>query len=83
MRRARDATGAGLNAQEIQRAMPNAAAATKDALRFLWDYLGWTGGKRPVALGLVGPLHTEFKTYREVAERMCQRFDARFPYANL
>jgi len=58
-------------------------ATAKDALRFLWDYLGWTGSKRPVALGLFGPLHDEFKTYRRVADRMCQRFDARFPFANL
>jgi hypothetical protein len=58
-------------------------ATAKDALRFLWDYLGWTGGKRPVALGLVGPLHAEFKHYRKIAERMCRRFDARFPFANL
>ena len=58
-------------------------ATAKEALRFLWDYLGWTGSKRPAALGLVGPLHTEFKTYRQIAERMCRRFDSRFPYANL
>ena len=58
-------------------------ATAKDALRFLWDYLGWTGSKRPVALGLVGPLHAEFSTYRRIADRMCRRFDSRFPYANL
>jgi hypothetical protein len=58
-------------------------ATAASALRFLWDYLGWTGGKRSVALGLVGPLHTEFRTYREAAERMCRQFDSRFPYANL
>lgn len=58
-------------------------ATAKDALRFLWDYLGWTGSKRPVALGLFGPLHDEFCSYRRVAERMCHRFDARFPFANL
>ena len=44
-------------------------------------YLGWTGSKRPVALGLFGPLHAEFSAYREAAERMCRRFDARFPNA--
>lgn len=58
-------------------------ATAKDALRFLWDYLGWTGSKRPVALGLFGPLHDEFRAYRRVAERMCHRFDSRFPFANL
>ena len=58
-------------------------ATARDALHFLWDYLGWTGSKRPVALGLVGPLHAEFKTYRKIADRMCRRFDSRFPCANL
>ena len=58
-------------------------ATAKDALHFLWDYLGWTGSKRPVALGLTGPLHAEFKHYRKIADRMCRRFDSRFPYANL
>jgi hypothetical protein len=58
-------------------------ATASNALRFLWDYLGWTGSKRPVALGLIGPLHAEFKTYRETSVRMCRRFDARFPFANL
>jgi hypothetical protein len=58
-------------------------ATAKDALHFLWDYLGWTGSKRPVALGLSGPLHAEFKTYRKIADRMCRRFDSRFPSANL
>lgn len=54
-----------------------------EALQFLWDYLGWTGSKRPMALGLVGPLHAEFTRYRQAALRMCQRFDARFPNAAL
>ena len=58
-------------------------ATAADALKFLWDYLGWTGSKRPAPLGLFGPLHAEFKTYRETAKRLCQRFDARFPFANL
>jgi hypothetical protein len=54
------------------------------ALCFLWDFLGWTGSKRPVALGLIGPLHErEFATYRQSAERMCLQFDSRFPFANL
>ena len=55
----------------------------KDALIYLWDYLGWTGSKRPVALGLIGPLHSEFAAYRNIAQRLCRRFDARFPFANL
>jgi hypothetical protein len=58
-------------------------ATAKDALIYLWDYLGWTGSKRPVALGLIGPLHSEFAAYRNIAQRLCRRFDARFPFANL
>ena len=58
-------------------------ATAAEALHFLWGYLGWVGGKRPVALGLIGPLHDEFKTYRDIALRMCCRFDARYPNANL
>jgi hypothetical protein len=65
------------------KAQAKRTATATSALRFLWDYLGWTGSKREVALGLFGPLHTEFKTYRKVAERMCRRFDERFPSANL
>ncbi|MCF7733184.1 MAG: hypothetical protein K9N23_15950, partial [Akkermansiaceae bacterium] len=80
-RRAAEIECLGAFTKNKAQAKRTSSAAT--ALRFLWDYLGWTGSKRPVALGLVGPLHTEFKTYREAAERMCQRFDSRFPYANL
>ena len=53
------------------------------ALRFLWDYLGWTGSARPVALGLFGKLHTEFPTYCAEAVRLCANFDVRFPDARL
>jgi hypothetical protein len=56
-------------------------ATATDGLRFLWDYLGWTGSARPVALGLFGPLKSEFKAIRKAAERMCQQFDARYPDA--
>lgn len=80
-RRAAEVECLGAFAKNKRQAMRTATA--KDALRFLWDYLGWTGSKRPVALGMVGPLHSEFKTYRKIAERMCRRFDSRFPYANL
>jgi hypothetical protein len=65
------------------KAQTKRTATATEALRFLWDYLGWTGCKRPVALGLFGPLHDGFKTYRQTAKRMCERFDARFPHANL
>jgi hypothetical protein len=37
----------------------------------------------PFPLGLFGPLHAEFRQFRAVAERMCRRFDLRFPSANL
>ena len=72
-----------LGAFAKNKAQAKRTATAKDALRFLWDYLGWTGSKRPVALGLVGPLHSEFKHHSKIAERMCRRFDSRFPYANL
>jgi hypothetical protein len=72
-----------LGAFSKNKAQAKRTATAKDALRFLWDSLGWTGSKRPVALGLVGPLHSEFRTYRQVAERMCLQFDSRFPAANL
>jgi hypothetical protein len=72
-----------LGAFARNKAQAKRTATAAEAVRFLWDYLGWTGSKRPVALGLFGPLHAEFRTYRTVAERMCRRFDARFPAANL
>ena len=58
-------------------------ATATDGLRFLWDYLGWTGSARPVALGLFGRLHTEFRRYHKEAARLCAQFDARFPDASL
>ena len=58
-------------------------ATAQDALHFLWDYLGWTGSARPVALGLFGRLHAEFHRYRKTAQRLCQQFDARYPDADL
>ena len=72
-----------LGAFSKNKAQAKRTANATEALRFLWDYLGWTGCKRPVALGLFGPLHDGFKTYRQTAKRMCERFDARFPHANL
>lgn len=44
-----------------------------DAVKFLWDYLGWTGSKRDCALGLFGRLHTEFRQYRQEALRLCRQ----------
>ena len=40
----------------------------ESAVQFLWDYLGWTGGARPCALGLFGRLHREFPA---TAPRRC------------
>ena len=54
-----------------------------EAVKFLWDYLGWTGSSRPVALGLFGRLHEDFKDYRNDALRLCAKFDARYPDAAL
>jgi hypothetical protein len=62
----------------VQEARTRTAA---DAVKFLWDYLGWTGSARPVALGLFGELHTQFRRYRKTAERLCHRFDERYPDA--
>ena len=53
------------------------------ALDFLHDYLGWRGSKRDCALGLFGLLHTQFRHYRKTAVKMCEKFDAQFPNANL
>lgn len=70
--------GFGRNKAQAKR-----TATAAEALRFLRDYLGWTGSKRPVALGLFGALYDGFGAYAPVAERMCARFDACFPAANL
>ena len=53
------------------------------AVKFLWDYLGWSGTARPVALGMFGRLHTEFPACRDEALRLCGKFDERYPDARL
>lgn len=53
------------------------------ALAYLHDYLGWTGSKRPAALGLFGPLLRELPAMRKEALRLCNKFDQRFPNAAL
>ena len=58
-------------------------ATAADAVKFLWDYLGWTGGKRECALGLFGRLHSDFRGYRNEALRLCRQFDERYPNAAL
>ena len=70
--------GFGRNKAQAKR-----TATAAEALRFLRDYLGWTGSRRPVALGLFGALYDGFGAYAPVAERMCARFDASFPAANI
>jgi len=55
----------------------------ESAVQFLWDYLGWTGGARPCALGLFGRLHGEFPSYGHEALRLCRKFDERYPEARL
>ena len=72
-----------LGAFTKNKAQSKRTATAALALRYLWDTLGWTGSKRPETLGLFGPLHDEFKTYRRAAVLMCKRFDSRFPGANL
>jgi hypothetical protein len=58
-------------------------ATAVDAVQFLWDYLGWTGCKRPVALGLFGELHENFRAHSQSALQLCRKFDLRFPTASL
>jgi hypothetical protein len=58
-------------------------ATAVDAVQFLWDYLGWTGSKRPVALGLFGDLHRNFRSHSDAALQLCRKFDQRFPTASL
>jgi len=54
-----------------------------ESVKFLWDYLGWTGRSRPVALGLFGRLHEDFASYKSEALRLCENFDAKYPNAQL
>ena len=58
-------------------------ATAEEAVKFLWDYLGWTGSSRPVALGLIGELHSNNAAMREEAMRLCRKFDAAYPSAPL
>ncbi len=58
-------------------------ASATAALKFLYDYLGWTGSARPVALGLFGILRQQFPQMRDEATRLSAQFDARYPEARL
>jgi hypothetical protein len=56
-----------------------------DALRKMWRTFGWVDSVpgRDVALGLFGSLHAEFGDYRKAALEMAEKFETRFPNANL
>lgn len=56
-----------------------------EAVRRMWRVLGWVDSvpDRDCALGLFGPLHREFGTYRKAALQMAERFERQFPAANL
>jgi hypothetical protein len=58
-------------------------ASATSAVEFLWDYLGWNGASRPVALGVFGPLHQRLETLKAEAMRLCRKFDERYPDASL
>jgi hypothetical protein len=61
-------------------------AAQTDAvnsLRYFWKFAGWTGGTREVALGLFGLLYSEWNNHSQIALTMAQKFQERFPNANL
>jgi hypothetical protein len=56
-----------------------------EALRKMWRTLGWVDSTpgRDVALGLFDGLHTDFEKLRQVAIEMAEKFEQRFPNANL
>ena len=58
-------------------------ATAVSAIEFLWDYLGWNGSNRPVALGVFGPLHQRLETFKAEAMRLSRKFDERYPDASL
>jgi hypothetical protein len=55
------------------------------ALQALWLDLGWLEDSPGLdcALGQFGILHSEFETYSKVALRMAEKFEAKYPQANL
>ena len=70
----------GFNKNKLQQARTRSAV---ESVKFLWDYLGWTGSNRPVALGLFGRLHGDFANHSREALRLCRQFDGRYADANL
>lgn len=57
----------------------------QDAVHRLWRVMGWRNATSTVevALGLFGPLYTQFDAYRKTAMRMADHFEQNFPSANL
>ena len=45
--------------REVGKVQVERTRTAVEAVKFLWDYLGWTGSSRPVALGLFGRLDEE------------------------
>ncbi|MEI6036089.1 MAG: amidoligase family protein [Verrucomicrobiae bacterium] len=70
----------GFTKNKLQQSRTRNAA---ESVQFLWDYLGWTGSSRPVALGLFGRLHADFANHSREALRLCRQFDGRYADANL
>jgi hypothetical protein len=70
----------GFSKNKLQQSRTRSAA---ESVQFLWDYLGWTGRSRPVALGLFGRLHDDFANHSREALRLCRLFDERYADANL
>lgn len=61
------------------------AKTAPEALRRFWRSLGWSdaNGGRTCATGLFGALHAEFFQFRRTALEMAEKFESRFPAANL
>lgn len=61
------------------------AKTAPEALRRLWRSLGWSDANegRTCATGLFGALHAEFYQFRKTALEMAEKFESRFPAANL
>jgi hypothetical protein len=60
-------------------------ANSREAVERLWKVMGWSR-RTPThncALGLFGSLHSEFRQYRKAALAMAEKFEARFPNAQL
>lgn len=60
-------------------------ANSREAVERLWKVMGWSR-RTPThkcALGLFGRLHSDFRQYRKAALEMAEKFESRFPNANL